>query len=493
MNFIIKSGQLEKLVSGCIILPFFSNLKLSPSSISINKLTNNRIKKVLKETRFSGKPGDTIYLQEDVNESCKGILLIGLGDFNSLSRGTYQKAIGSAFDNLKKLGITEITMVSNDFDNPNFETEWVIQTISRVFIEKSYIYSHTKNISTKDYSLTRVHIIGESDSKTQIREATIRGKAIGEGSNLARHLGNLPPNICTPTFLANKAKILNRQKNISVKVLARKEMETLGMGSLLSVANGSYEPPQFIIIKYSGGRKSQKPVVLVGKGITFDTGGISLKPSGGMDEMKYDMCGAGSVIGTMHAIAKMRLPINVVALVPASENMPGGGATRPSDVVTSMSGKTIEILNTDAEGRLVLCDALTYAKRFKPTAVVDVATLTGACVVALGNVATGLFSNNEELASQLELAGNESWDRVWRMPTWSDYHEQLESNFADMANIGGRGAGSVTAACFLEKFANFPWAHLDIAGTAWISGKNKGATGRPVPLLCQFLMSKSGW
>ena len=265
------------------------------------------------------------------------------------------------------------------------------------------------------------------------------------------------------------------------------------MGSLLSVSNGSYEPPQFIVIKYSGGRKSQKPVVLVGKGITFDTGGISLKPSSGMDEMKYDMSGAGSVIGTMQAVASMNLPMNVIALVPASENMPGGNATRPSDVVTSMSGKTIEILNTDAEGRLILCDALTYAARFKPTAVIDVATLTGACVVALGNVASGLFSNDDELARQVEMAGNKAWDRVWRLPTWDDYHKQLESNFADIANIGGRGAGSITAACFLEKFADFPWAHLDIAGTAWISGKSKGSTGRPVPLLCEFLMSKAGW
>ena len=270
-------------------------------------------------------------------------------------------------------------------------------------------------------------------------------------------------------------------------------MERLGMGSFLSVARGSRQPPKLIVLRYNGASKREKPVVLVGKGITFDTGGISLKPAGEMDEMKYDMCGAASVLGTLRAVAEMKLACNVVGVIPASENMPGGAATRPGDIVTSMSGQTVEILNTDAEGRLILCDALTYSERFKPQAVIDIATLTGACVIALGNVATGLFSNQDTLAEELLEAGADAWDRAWRLPLWDDYQEQLKSPFADMANIGGRPAGSVTAACFLSRFAeSYGWAHLDIAGTAWVSGKNKGATGRPVPLLSTFLIGRAG-
>jgi leucyl aminopeptidase len=269
-------------------------------------------------------------------------------------------------------------------------------------------------------------------------------------------------------------------------------MEKLGMGALLSVSRGSDEPATLIHATYQGGKKSEKPIVIVGKGITFDTGGISLKPSSDMDEMKYDMCGAASVIGTMRAVSEMKLPINVVGIVASAENMPSGKATRPGDVVTSMSGKTIEILNTDAEGRLVLCDALTYIEKLKPAAAIDIATLTGACVVALGKVATGLFSNNDELAGEISEAGHQAWDRVWQMPVWDDYATLLKSNFADLANIGGRAAGSITAACFLSEFAKeYPWAHLDIAGTAWVSGKDKGATGRPVPLLCEFLINRA--
>jgi leucyl aminopeptidase len=287
---------------------------------------------------------------------------------------------------------------------------------------------------------------------------------------------------------------LGRTHKLKVTVLERKDMEKLGMGSLLSVSDGSRQPPKLITIEYYGGPKKQKPVVLVGKGVTFDTGGISLKPAAEMDEMKYDMSGAGSVLGTLSAVAAMKLPLNVVGVIPTTENMPGGNATRPGDIVTSMSGQTIEILNTDAEGRLILCDALTYSERFEPAAVIDIATLTGACVIALGHVASGLFANDDRLADEVSAAGQTSWDRVWHMPAWEDYQEQLKSNFADMANIGGRPGGSITAACFLARFARkFKWAHLDIAGTAWKSGREKGSTGRPVPLLTQFLMTRAGW
>jgi leucyl aminopeptidase len=318
------------------------------------------------------------------------------------------------------------------------------------------------------------------------------GRAIAAGMSLTRDLGNLPANVCTPTYLAERAVKLAREWKLAVEVLEQKDMEKLGMGSLLSVTRGSHQPPKFVILRYSGAGKKERPVVLVGKGITFDTGGISLKPAAEMDEMKFDMCGAASVLGTLRAVAELKLKLNVIGLVPTCENMPGGAATKPGDIVTSMSGQTVEILNTDAEGRLILADTLSYAERFEPQAVVDIATLTGACVIALGHVCSGLFANNERLARELQAAGAESWDRVWQLPLWEDYHEQLKSNFADFANIGGRPAGSVTAACFLSKFTRkYDWAHLDIAGTAWKSGREKGATGRPVPLLTTFLMKRA--
>ena len=334
--------------------------------------------------------------------------------------------------------------------------------------------------------------VSSKAEQTAVDAALRTSHAIATGIAFAKDLGNTPPNICTPAYLADAARTLVKQHGIKVDVLEQKEMEKLGMGSLLSVSSGSRNPPKFIIMQHDGGKKGAKPVVLVGKGITFDTGGISLKPAPDMDEMKYDMSGAGSVLGTMKAIALMKLPLNVVGLVPSCENMPDGKATRPGDIVKSMSGQTIEILNTDAEGRLILCDALTYAERYQPSAVVDIATLTGACVIALGHVASGMFANADGLADQLVTAGDRSHDRVWRLPLWDDYQEQLRSNFADMANIGGRPAGSVTAACFLSRFAKkFDWGHLDVAGTAYKSGREKGSTGRPVGLLCHFLMARA--
>ena len=338
-------------------------------------------------------------------------------------------------------------------------------------LKKLFVASHAKN--TKD-----------------LQKALAEGLAIANGMDLTKDLGNLPPNICTPTYLGQTAKKLAKDYGFKVQVLGRKEIESLKMGAFLAVTQGAITPPQFIVIQHQGAAIKEAPTVLVGKGITFDTGGISLKPGEGMDEMKYDMCGAASVIGTMRAIGELKLKKNVIAVIPTCENMPSGEATRPGDIVTSMSGQTIEILNTDAEGRLILCDALTYVERFKPAAVIDVATLTGACVIALGGVHTGLFSDNDELAEKLLTAGKYSLDTVWRMPLDSAYQEQLKSNFADMANIGGRPAGSVTAACFLARYTEkYTWAHLDIAGTAWKSGAAKGATGRPVPLLVNYLLA----
>jgi leucyl aminopeptidase len=321
--------------------------------------------------------------------------------------------------------------------------------------------------------------------------AAARGLAIAHGMDLARDLGNLPGNICTPAHLAERAQALAQELGFKCEVLERGKLEELKMGSFLSVTNGSDQPPKFIVLEYLGGAKKQKPVVLVGKGITFDSGGISLKPGADMDQMKFDMCGAASVLGAFRAIAELKAKVNLIGLIPTCENMPSGRATKPGDVVRSMSGQTIEVLNTDAEGRLILCDALTYAERYEPAAVVDIATLTGAMVIALGHVACGVFSNSDSLGRALLNAGEDAFDRGWQLPLWDDYQDALNSNFADFANIGGRAGGSITAACFLSKFAKkFDWAHLDIAGVAWKDGKEKGATGRPVPLLTTWVLSQ---
>jgi len=344
-----------------------------------------------------------------------------------------------------------------------------------------------------DKPVRRLSVGIDSGDMADARKAITDGTAIADGVELARELGDLPGNICTPVYLASKARELGKRSDkLKVSIMNETAMEKLGMGSLLSVSRGSREPARLITLKYNGGKANEKPVVLVGKGVTFDSGGISLKPGAAMDEMKYDMCGAASVLGTLKACIAMKLPINVVGVIPTVENMPDGNASKPGDIVTSMSGQTIEVLNTDAEGRLILCDALTYSERFKPAAVIDIATLTGACVIALGSHAAGLLSNNDNLADELLTAGETAGDRAWHMPLWEDYQQQLKSNFADMANIGGREAGTITAACFLSRFTKkYHWAHIDIAGVAWKGGSKKGATGRPVSLLTQYLIDRS--
>ena len=375
---------------------------------------------------------------------------------------------------------------------PGRDRDWAIEQLVRALADASYRFDTTKSKKSEAKGAQDVAVLLSGKADAAARHALARGKAIADGMALARELGNLPGNVCTPTHLANTAESLAEQYKFKVEILERKDAEKLGMGSYLSVARGSHEPPKFIVLQHKGGKAKDKPVVLVGKGITFDTGGISLKPGAEMDEMKFDMCGAASVLGTFKALGELNLPINVVGIIAATENMPGGAATKPGDVVTSMSGQTIEILNTDAEGRLVLCDALTYAERFEPACVIDIATLTGACVIALGKIPSGLLANDDALAAELVASGTRSGDRVWQMPLWDEYQELLKSNFADMANIGGRYAGTITAACFLARFTKaYKWAHLDIAGTAWHSGDAKGATGRPVPLLCEFLVNRA--
>ena len=432
----------------------------------------------------------------------KRVLLVGVGDLhlsNERSLTAYSKIARAALKALSGGPIENALWFIPSFSlahHASFIADEVRLTIQYAG-DQSYrfgVRQPAMKFKAKDHADSFKHLIfaGNNACSKQLKDAVTQGVAMVEGMNLAKDLGNLPPNICTPTYLGKTAQSLSKKTSLKVEVLGLKQIEALGMGSFLSVAKGSDTPPQFIVMRHQGGKTGEAPIVLVGKGITFDTGGISLKPGEAMDEMKYDMCGAASVIGTMYAAALMKLKKNVIGVVPTCENMPSGSATRPGDIVKSMSGQTIEILNTDAEGRLILCDALTYVERFKPKAVIDVATLTGACIIALGHVHSGLFSDDEDLVSALTKAGQVSLDTVWRLPLDAAYHEQLKSNFADVANIGGRPAGSVTAACFLSRFTEkYKWAHLDVAGTAWKSGAAKGSTGRPVPLLLNYLLEQS--
>ncbi|MDD5613364.1 MAG: leucyl aminopeptidase, partial [Gallionella sp.] len=372
------------------------------------------------------------------------------------------------------------------------DTNWKISQIVMAGSDSIYRSDQLKSKPADKPLLKKLTLGCAKKPDSAAKTALLQAVATAHGVKLAKELGNLPGNICTPSYLAEQALALAEKYPLKATVLEEKDMEKLGMHSLLSVSRGSRQPAKLITLEYRGTNKKQKPVVLVGKGLTFDSGGISLKPGASMDEMKYDMCGAASVLGTLQAVAEMGLEMNVIGIIPSSENMPDGAACKPGDIVTSMAGLTIEILNTDAEGRLILCDALTYAARFEPDTVVDIATLTGACVIALGGVASGLFSNQQPLASELLEAGDYAGDRVWQLPLWDEYQPQLDSNFADLQNIGGREAGSITAACFLSRFTkDYRWAHLDIAGTAWKSGKDKGATGRPVPLLTQYLIRRT--
>src|SRR6185436_1937428 len=400
------------------------------------------------------------------------VLLVRLGERREFGVAQFREAVRGAATALKGLGARDAMLPVADFAVGGRGLPWAVRHAILIVREAFYRFDQLKTekkAAAPALAALTLAIVGAPvtlQAQAALREAT----ATADGADLARTLGNLPPNICTPSYLAEEARKIAKQFKLGVEVLERKDMERLGMGALLAVSAGSRQPPKLIVLRYSGAAKTKKPLALVGKGITFDTGGISLKPAGEMDEMKFDMSGAGSVLGTIRALAGMAAPVNVVGVIPTCENMPGGHATKPGDVVTTLSGQTVEILNTDAEGRLILCDALTYASRFEPEAIVDVATLTGACVIALGHVATGLFANDEELAAEIREAADDAWDRVWQMPLWEDYQEQLRSNFADFANIGGRPGGSITAACFLARFTReMRWAHLDIAGTAWKS------------------------
>ena len=394
---------------------------------------------------------------------------------------------------MKKRAIKTVACSLAEAEVQGCDWQWKTRQIVEVFNDALYQYTETKTDKTSDSKLEKLSIIAPDFELALAQTGITQGRAIANGVAFTKHLADLPANICTPSYLAEQAiELANTHSKLAVHILEEAEMQTLGMGCLLAVSRGSRQPAKLISLNYQGGDKNSKPIVLIGKGLTFDAGGISLKPGAGMDEMKYDMCGGAAVLGTLQAAAQMNLPLNIIGLIPASENLPDGDANKPGDILTSMAGKTVEILNTDAEGRLILCDTLTYAERFNPDVVIDLATLTGACLVALGRVPSGLLGNDDLLCNDIIAASETASDSVWRLPLWEEYQEQLKSNFADLANIGGKDAGTITAACFLSQFAeNFRWAHLDIAGTAWRTVQNKGATGRPVALLSQYLINRA--
>ena len=495
MEFSIESGSPEKQRSACVVVGVYESRKLTLAAELLDKAADGYIAGIVRRGDMEGKSGSTLLLQNVPGTLCERVLLVGLGKEKDFREKEFTSAIRNTVKTLNETGAFDASIFLTELAVKKRSVGWRIRQATMVALDATYKFDQFK--SKKDEvrrPLRKLTLAVERRNElTQAEEALAQGLAIAEGMTMTKNLGNLPANICHPTYLAEQAQAMAKEFNLGCEILERADMEKLGMHSLLSVSQGSRHPPKLIVLTYKGSKASEKPIVLVGKGVTFDTGGISLKPGAEMDEMKYDMCGAASVLGTMQAVARMALPINLTIVVPATENMPDGMATRPGDIVTSMSGQTIEILNTDAEGRLILCDALTYAERFEPDTVIDVATLTGACVVALGHIATGLFSNKDALARNLLDAGDESYDRAWHMPLWDDYQELLKSPFADMGNIGGRWGGSITAACFLSRFTKkFEWAHLDIAGTAWKSGADKGATGRPVPLLTHYLMQRAG-
>ncbi|WP_111496638.1 leucyl aminopeptidase [Marinobacter bohaiensis] len=489
MKYTLNSKSLTDIKADCLVVSVPEKGDWPASTSAADAALNGQIKDLQKNGDISGKAGSNLMLPLK-EQPWKRLLVVGSGSDAPQDPLGFRKLLNTAFAKLQDSPAKHALVALADNEVRDRDEAWRVSLIARVCEEQQYRFGEFKSSKTTAPALNRVSVTASANNKA-LKAALATGEAVGHGMNFTRDLGNTPPNVCHPTWLAEQATNLAKEHDvIKTEILDEKQMKKLGMNSLLSVSAGSDQPAKLIVMEYRGGKAKEKPHVLVGKGITFDSGGISLKPGEGMDEMKYDMGGAAGVFGAMRAIAEIKPAINVVAIVAAAENMPGGGATRPGDIVTSMSGQTIEILNTDAEGRLVLCDALTYAGKYNPATVVDLATLTGACIIALGKETTGLFSNDDELAQRLLQSGQTTGDRAWQLPIWDAYQAQLDSNFADMQNIGGRPAGSITAACFLSRFTKqYRWAHLDIAGTAWLSGKEKGATGRPVPLLVDYLLS----
>jgi len=495
MKYITTTSKASARAVDCVIVGIYNLGKLSVGAAEINAASKGHISDLIKSGDVSGDRGRVTVLNNVPGVKASRVAVVGLGKSSELDISAFRQAVAAAIHAISNSKIKQIlnslTLEPVTGGSPYHLARHTVEAINDALYRFDQMKSGRKKASMPLNTIA-LSIAKRGDAAKATRGAE-HGGGISAGVSLAKDLGNLPANVCTPSYLARVAKkMASGNGKLSTRVLNEAEMKKLGMGSLLSVTAGATEPAKLIIMQYKNGG-NDKPVVLVGKGVTFDTGGISLKPGAGMDEMKFDMCGAASVLGTMAAVSQLKLPINVTVVVPAVENMPAGNATRPGDIVKSMSGQTIEVLNTDAEGRLILCDALTYSKRFKPAAIIDVATLTGACVIALGGHRCAIYSNNDDLRDEIFAASNNSEDLGWPMPLGEQYAAQLKSNFADMANIGGPGGGSVTAACFLEKFSDgMTWAHLDIAGVAWKSGAKKGASGRPVPLLSEFLLSRAG-
>ena len=493
MEFSVKSGTPEKQRSSCLVAGVFEGRKLSQPAQTLDKASDGYLCSLLRRGDLEGKLGQYLLLHDVPHVLADRVLLIGCGKERTLNDQQYRQIIQKSTKILAETGAMEATSYLTDLPLKQRQSDWKVKQAVEATLDALYQFTALK--SKKD-PVKRVlkRIIWNISSRRDLNAcelAVTQGRAVGNNVEWAKNLANLPANICTPDYLAEQAEALAAQySSISVSVLGQKQMEEMGMGAFLAVAQGSSRAAKLIVAHYHGGANNQEPIALVGKGITFDSGGLSLKPAANMMSMKYDMCGAASVLATLKVAAELKLPLNVISLMACAENMPSGNASRPDDVVKSLSGLTIEIANTDAEGRLVLCDTLTYCERFNPCVVIDVATLTGSCVVALGQHASGLLSNHSPLANDLLVAGEYSGDRAWQMPLWDDYQSQLDSPVADICNVGGPEAGVITAACFLSRFTKkYNWAHLDVAGSAFRTGKDARATGRPVPLLSQYLIN----
>jgi leucyl aminopeptidase len=494
MRFYAVSGSAAQQRTDCAIVGLYQSGALSGAATQLDARLDGRIARLLKRRDLRGKAGETLLLDVD-GGPCERVLVVGLGRKDAFGRKQYRQAVQSAAAALAKTGARDA--VSHLSSEPVADTDAYYRGRLAAEAVGAALYRVPAIRSARRPPAAALRSFGiavaDADQRGDAELGLEHGHAVAGGAALTRDLANLPANVCTPGYLAKQARDLARQhRRLRVEALDERELRRLKMGAFLSVTAGTEEPARLIVLRYQGAAPSQPPVALVGKGVTFDSGGISLKPPVGMDEMKFDMTGAAAVLGTIKAAAELALPLNLVGVVPACENLPSGRATKPGDVVHSMSGKTIEVINTDAEGRLILCDALTYVRRFRPAVVIDVATLTGACVVALGPHTTAVMSNEDDLAAELTAAGRRAEDRAWHMPMAEEYHDMLKSNFADFANACGREGGAITAACFLAKFTEgLRWAHLDIAGTAYVSGAQKGSTGRPVPLLMDFLIHRS--
>lgn len=493
MQISVKRIDPTRQRSECLIVAIHEGRKLSPAAEALDKAGKGQLRKLIKNSGMEGQLDQTLMLYGIPGVEARRVLLVGAGKKGQCDGKTLRRISAAAVRACEEHGVKDASSMLTELQGKTLDGFWAIRHAVEASEAAAYRFESCKSEKSRRTRMSRLTLAQpEGLPPRKAGEALKQGRAVSAGVSLARDLGNLPGNICTPAYLARQARELGRKyPKLKVTVIDEAQMKKLGMGALLAVSRGSRQPAKLIIMEYKGGKAGDRPHVLVGKGLTFDAGGISLKPPPAMDEMKFDMCGGASVFGAMRAVCELAPAKNIIGVVPSSENLPDGDANKPGDILTTMSGQTVEVLNTDAEGRLILCDALTYTERFKPASVVDIATLTGACVIALGSHASGLFSQDDKLAEALLAAGETTTDRAWRMPLWDDYHEQLKTNFADVANVGGREAGSITAACFLSRFTKkYRWAHLDVAGSAWHSGAAKGATGRPVSLLVQYLLDR---